>query len=141
MIRRGKVLTIQPHDKHFQKRKKKEEIKTKLPVVRIVLCIVIFSSILVYTIRQQVYVNRVAIEIEELKERRDFLKNTNEKLRLEIEKQTSYEIIYNAATEQLGMEFPDNTKKEILAQLPDDKGNLLKNSGNYLIGKVLGADK
>jgi len=141
MTKRGRTLTFQPKDKFYLKKKNGELIEKKRPLLRFLSIILLFSGLLVYYVWQQVEVNRIAIEIKKLEEQKNLLLTMNEQLKLEIDRKTNFDLIYKVAKEKLGLEFPDKSPEEILVDIPDPDKGIFKASGNYLIGKVFGADK
>jgi len=141
MTKRGRTLTFQPKDKFYLKKKNGEPIEKKRPLLRFLSIILLFSGLLVYYVWQQVEVNRIAIEIKKLEEQKNLLLTMNEQLKLEIDRKTNFDLIYKVAKEKLGLEFPDKSPEEILVDIPDPDKGIFKASGNYLIGKVFGADK
>jgi len=142
MIRKGFRLTIQPKDKfYFKKKNAQKEHEKQRPVLRFTLIFILFSVLLVYYVWQQIEVNQIAVEINQLEERRNQLINVNEQLRLDIDKQLNFDLITQFAREELEMVFPETSPEEILTELPEQPKGILKTSGDYLIGKVFGADK
>lgn len=82
--------------------------KKKLSVLYVLISFIMLAVIMLVYINNIIYVNRVSAESMKLREDIDKVKNTNDFLRTEIEKLTSFERINMLAKEKFNMRYSDS---------------------------------
>lgn len=82
--------------------------KKKLSILYVLISFIMLAVIMIVYINNIIYVNRVSAESMKLREQIDEVKNTNDFLRTEIEKLTSFERINSLAKEKFGMRYSDS---------------------------------
>lgn len=82
--------------------------KKKLSVLYVLISFILLAVIMLVYINNIIYVNRVSAESMKLREDIDKVKNTNDFLRTEIEKLTSFERINMLAKEKFNMRYSDS---------------------------------
>lgn len=82
--------------------------KKKLSVLYVLISFILLALIMLVYINNIIYVNRVSAESMKLRGEIDKVKNTNDFLRTEIEKLTSFERINMLAKEKFNMRYSDS---------------------------------
>lgn len=82
--------------------------KKKLSVLYVLISFILLAVVMLVYINNIIYVNRVSAESMKLREDIDKVKNTNDFLRTEIEKLTSFERINMLAKEKFNMRYSDS---------------------------------
>ncbi|HEX2788462.1 MAG TPA: cell division protein FtsL [Ignavibacteria bacterium] len=82
--------------------------KKKVSILYVLISFILLAVVMLIYINNIIYVNRVSAESMKLREDIDKVKNTNDFLRTEIEKLTSFERINTLAKEKFNMRYSDS---------------------------------